>query len=219
MHSPTTFVCHCNNFFYEKRMYDRHMRHFHNSITNTVTKTEHRCQKCGLVFDQSHALKLHVNDMHNGKGKGLHCDLNLESPSSLGAYIYKGDHEGDKTYACQICGKKFKSQHNALVHVMNSHEYQGQSYNENAISEKKDWNIENESMSSKMLNANTENDWQIHDENLDSNNVGVMMKNILRHQMKIEFDDDQGYTLKEVLLSPNQSYNVEITKEVKLEHM
>lgn len=228
VHSPTTYVCYCKQFFHAKRAYNRHIQYTHNGVTRYPTVLQQTAEKvectiCDMTFEHAYRLKTHMRNVHSGEGKDIRCDIcnsKLKSYSYLNTHMRRVHCDDGKMYTCKICGKSFHSQRYVLIHIKNSHGKHGlkvSSPKKLILEEEQDWSIGNKNCFKETMNGNQKSceDLQLQNESLDSNDTAKR----IHHESKLELDEDaEGYYLKEVMLGPQPNYHVEI-RELKLAEM
>ncbi len=120
-------------------------RFCHRAFTSQHEKVRHtkeihyveKCDICNLTFSKSSALRTHVKAVHLLTCKV--CKQNTSTASALQSHMET--HSQQKSYTCQFCPTKFKSEVEKLRHMgkCHPHEKPDESHYQNLISTHKTW--------------------------------------------------------------------------------
>ena len=121
-----TFKCQidsCVSRYVDKRSLKKHMEKVHSVLSEE--KRLFNCSTCGYVGNSKLQLKLHIDDVHEGKKlKPLLCTIcgfRGTCPAAL-KFHTQNVHEGKKPHVCNTCGKGFGTSFHLNEHISTVHE-------------------------------------------------------------------------------------------------
>ncbi|CAK1550210.1 unnamed protein product [Leptosia nina] len=118
----------CNKVFKNVVTLSRHQKYVHNKVVKPwrfhkkKENVKFECTECPKVFYNRHSLKSHIKCCHvESESPCPQCSAVFRNELYLRSHLARVHCEDGRTYACDICGKEFKSLRRVRIHKRNSH--------------------------------------------------------------------------------------------------